>query len=332
MLLELKTIQNDSLDPCYHLAIEEYLLKHLKPDTCLLYLWQSEKAVVIGRNQNPWKECRPGLLERENAKMVRRSSGGGTVYHDEGNLNFSFIIDKDYYNQDRQLEVILRALRTFGINASINNRSDLVAQGKKFSGSAHRFKKNAALHHGTLLLTIDKDDLHRYLQPSLHSICGKSIPSIRSEVINLTEMSQSISVNDLKQAIFRSFREEYQNPVSQLDTTAAIDRNVIRNILKEYETWDWHYGKTPPFKIVCEIAIGSRPKQLTFFVNKGRIEDVTSEPFSLADDSVKKLSDTLSGSRFRQSDIRERLNKENGRTLAPELVASLMSWIKENHL
>lgn len=332
MLLELKTIQNDSLDPCYHLAIEEYLLQHLKPGTCLLYLWQSEKAVVIGRNQNPWKECRPGLLEMENTKMVRRGSGGGTVYHDRGNLNFSFIIDKDFYDRDRQLEVILRAVQTFGINASINSRYDLVAQGKKFSGSAYRFRKKAALHHGTLLLSIDKENLHRYLQPSLHSICGKSTLSIRSEVINLAEVSPSISVYDLKTAILESFQEEYQALASPLDMDAAIDRNIMRGILKDFKTWDWHYGRTPSFKIVCKIISRSSPQQLTFFVNGGRVENLAFESFSHDDSLARKLSDTLSGSRFRQPDLHERLKKEDCRIIDPELVDFLMNWIRENHI
>ncbi len=332
MRLELKTIKSDSLNPCYHLAIEEYFLQRLEPGTCLLYLWQCEKAVVIGRNQNPWKECRPGLLERESAKMVRRSSGGGAVYHDEGNLNFSFIIDKEYYNRDRQLDIIIRAVRAFGIDASINNRCDLVANEKKFSGSAHRFKKNVALHHGTLLLSTDKDNLHRYLQPSLHSIDGKSIPSIRSEIVNLTELSQSINVNDLKQAILKSFQKEYQSHANQLIATVPVDNNIMQDILKDFVTWDWHYGKTPSFKIICEIVIKNEPKQLTFFVKNGRIENLTFEPFSQMDSSIKKLSDKLVGSKFRQPNLTNRLNKLNCKILNPELVALLMKWIKENHI
>ena len=332
MLPELKTIQNDSFDPCYHLAVEEYLLHHLKPGTCLLYLWQSENAVVIGRNQNPWKECRPGLLERENTKMVRRASGGGTVYHDRGNLNFSFIIDRDFYDRERQLRVILRAVRSFGIEASINSRYDLIVQGKKFSGSAHRFKKTTALHHGTLLLEVDKKNLYRYLKPSLHTIHGTSTPSIRSEVINLAEMPLSISVNDLKHAILFAFQKEYQTKASPLDLNSDIDMRVLPDFIKDFTTWDWHYGRTPSFRIVCEILVENRPRQLIFFVKEGRVEDLTIESLSTMDCTARHLANTLIGARFRQPDLQERLRNGNSRLLDPKLVNFLMRWIDENHI
>lgn len=332
MLLELKTIQNDSLDPCYHLAVEEYLLNHLKPGTCLLYLWQSENAVVIGRNQNPWRECRPGLLERERTKMVRRTSGGGTVYHDRGNLNFSFIIDRAFYDRERQFKIILSAVRSFGIEASINRRYDLIAQGKKFSGSAHRFRKKTALHHGTLLLAVNKKNLYRYLQPSLHAIHGISTSSIRSDVINLTEMTLSISVNDLKHAILVAFQEEYQTKASPLDFNSDIDRRVLRDFIKDFTTWDWHYGRTPSFRIVCEILVENRPRQLTFFVNEGRIEDLTFEYFPQMDRIARNLADSVIGVRFRQPDLQERLRNGESGLLDPELVNILIRWINENHI
>jgi len=332
VLLELKTIQNDSLDPCYHLAVEECLLHHLKPGTCLLYLWQSENAVVIGRNQNPWRECRPALLERENTKMVRRPSGGGTVYHDKGNLNFSFIMDRDFYDRDRQLKVILSAVRSFGIDASVNSRYDLIAQGKKFSGSAHRFKKKTALHHGTLLLAVDKENLSRYLKPSPHAIHGNSTSSIRSEVINLTEMTLPISVNDLKQSILIAFQEEYQSKASPLDLNSDIDREVLPNFIKDFTTWDWHYGRTPSFRMVCEILVKNRPQQLTFFVKEGRVEDLRSEPFSQMDRTAQHLADTLLGVRFRQPDLQERLKNNDSKLLDRKLVNFLIQWIDENHI
>ena len=332
MLLELKTIQNDSLDPCYHLAVEEYLLHHLKPGTCLLYLWQSENAVVIGRNQNPWKECRPALLEQENTKMVRRSSGGGTVYHDRGNLNFSFIIDRNFYDLERQLKVILRAVRSFGIEASVNSRYDLIVQGKKFSGSAHRFKKRTALHHGTLLLAVDKKNLYRYLKPSPLAIHGTSTSSIRSEIINLTEMTLPINVGDLKQAILFAFQEEYETKASPLDLDSNMNMKVLPDFIKDFQTWEWHYGRTPLFKMVCEILVENKPGQLTFFVKEGIVEDITIESLSPIDPTSRQLADTLIGTRFRQPDLQERLRKGNSRLLDLKLVNFLMRWIDENHI
>ena len=127
---------SDSIDSAYNLSFEEWLLENAKEGTVTMYLWQNENAIVIGRNQNPWKECRLDLMKKECVKLVRRPSGGGTVYHDIGNLNFTFIAHEGLYDTSRQTDVIVKALLDLGIETEYSKRNDLLAQGRKFSGTA----------------------------------------------------------------------------------------------------------------------------------------------------------------------------------------------------
>ena len=136
MIGNLQFYRGTGTNPYDNLAVESYFLQHCPPETCIFYLWQNQRTVVIGKIQNAWQECNVELLEQENGFLARRPSGGGAVFHDLGNLNFTFVAPSGDYNVSRQLEVICRAVKTFGLDAQKNGRNDITIDGKKVSGNA----------------------------------------------------------------------------------------------------------------------------------------------------------------------------------------------------
>ena len=148
MVTKLIYIESDQVNPYKNLAVEEYLLLHCEPQECILYLWQNQNTVVIGRNQNAWKECKVESLEENGGHLARRLSGGGAVYHDLGNLNFTFLVNKDEYSLEKQLQVIINAMGRLGLKAEKSGRNDILIDGKKFSGNAFYEQEKHCYHHG----------------------------------------------------------------------------------------------------------------------------------------------------------------------------------------
>ncbi|MCD7749357.1 MAG: lipoate--protein ligase, partial [Oscillospiraceae bacterium] len=192
-------------DPHYNLAVEQQLLETVQPGECILYLWQNQNTVVIGRNQNAWKECRVSRLESEGGTLARRLSGGGAVFHDLGNLNFTFLLPTADYDLRRQTAVILTACQSLGVPAVLSGRNDLTAEGKKFSGSAFYHNRGRSYHHGTLLVQVDMEKLGRYLNPSSAKLEAKGVDSVRARVVNLADIQPDITIPALKEALTLAF-------------------------------------------------------------------------------------------------------------------------------
>ena len=190
--------------PYPNFGMEEYLLYHVEEEECILYLWQNEKTVVIGRNQNAWKECRREELEAAGGHLVRRLSGGGAVFHDLGNLNFTFITRKDNYDVTKQTEVILRAVKKLGVNAERTGRNDITVDGRKFSGNAYYETGDFCYHHGTILLSVDKEEMARYLNVSREKLRSKSVDSVKSRVANLIEFVPDLTVRRMRDSLEES--------------------------------------------------------------------------------------------------------------------------------
>jgi len=235
---------SDSTDPHLNLARETALCEWICKNDIALYLWQNKHTVVIGRNQNAWKECRCELLRDEGGTLARRESGGGAVYHDLGNLNFTFATSPEIYNLEKQLNVVASALKTFGINAEFSGRNDLLVDGRKFSGNAFKHTKTYSMQHGTLLVCADFIKMSRYLMPSQAKLKAKGVDSVRSRVCNLSEFSDEISIENLKTALVIAFQNEYGN-------AELIDENDLKtaDIYEKYSSWQWNMGETPSFDI-----------------------------------------------------------------------------------
>ncbi len=196
-----KVIISKEVDPAYNLALEEELLRNLKDNENILYLWQNDRTVVIGRNQNPYSECNLDYMKENNITLVRRISGGGTVFHDLGNLNFTFLTKEVDVNLEKQLKVIIDGIKKLGLVAEVSGRNDLLIDNKKFSGHAFYSEDENYFHHGTIMIDINLDELSKSLNPSKLKLQSKGIKSVRSRVVNLKDLDKKIDSNIVKEAM-----------------------------------------------------------------------------------------------------------------------------------
>jgi lipoate-protein ligase A len=304
-------VHSKQYNPWYNIALEEHLINKVEPGEVMLYLWQNDHTVVIGRNQNAWKECRCKQLEEgDGGYLARRLSGGGAVYHDLGNLNFTFIMDKELYNLDRQLKVILKAVNKLGINAKFSGRNDLIVNDKKFSGNAFYFGSNTAYHHGTLMFDTDFEDMVEYLQVSEDKIKAKGVESVRSRVTNLKEVNFDISLEGLKDSLKASFKKVYGN--KDLSYEKDYDPSKIEEInglYDKYSSWEWRYGNTPDFDITFQKRFDWGEVELGLQLKDAVIEqaNVYSDAMDVA--LITQLTSLLEGIPFKRKNILEAIER-----------------------
>ena len=242
MISSARIYLTDCTNPHANLAMEDAMLQGLPGGQAILFLWQNAHTVVIGAGQNAWRECNTALLEQEGGTLARRSSGGGAVYHDLGNLNFSFIVPRAEYDVERQLGVVAEAVRRFGLKAEKSGRNDLTIDGRKFSGNAFRILKEAALHHGTLLVETDAALLGRYLTPDSDKLKAKGVKSVPSRVITLQEAG-GVTVDRMAEAMMAAFRAEYGE--AEVCVPAEAEFPEAARLRSVYSSWEWNYGSSP---------------------------------------------------------------------------------------
>ena len=271
MIDKIRIYRSTCVDPYRNLATEKRLMDTTGAKECTLYLWQNQNTVVIGHNQNAWVECRTTLLAQERGKLARRLSGGGAVFHDTGNLNFTFLVAKDNYDLDKQLSVIQKACAKAGIVAEKSGRNDLLAEGAKFSGNAFYNNKTHAYHHGTILVDVNMDKLSRYLSPSKAKLESKGVASVRSRVINLKELAPELTIERMANYMIEAFEEVYGRKATTAVLTDA-DQEAIAAIAKEYGSWDYLYGTSLPFSFTCEARYPWGGIQLQLETKQGLVE------------------------------------------------------------
>ncbi len=237
-------IETLSNNPWYNLALERYLTEHVQYGNIILYLWQNDNTVVIGKNQNALKECQVKLLEDDGGYLARRTTGGGAVYQDMGNLCFTFITSPECYDLHRQLRVIQKACDRFGIVTKLSGRNDIITEeGYKFSGNAFSMSSKCKVHHGTLMLHVDVERMKRYLTPSKEKMKSKGIASVESRVCNLKELNPQITIKELKNAIKKVFEQEY-GLYTEL-SEAELEAKKLKNYYMQHASWEWRLGKSP---------------------------------------------------------------------------------------
>ena len=244
----LQILISNQYNPFLNRAVEQYLTEHQEEDTVTMYLWKNQRTVVIGYNQNPYSECNVKLLLDEGGRLMRRGTGGGAVYHDLGNINFSFIADKRLYDVKKQLSVIQDALLVYGLEAEISGRNDLTCQGRKFSGNAFAKGQRNNLHHGTILIKTDGAMMQRYLIVDKAKLMKNGVKSVASRVVNLSELVPELTSENIKQPLIESFEKVYGGKAEVLDFDTFINNKEVQTIMSEISSRNFLFGRWEQFK------------------------------------------------------------------------------------
>ena len=308
MIGRLFLYESEGTDPHRNLAIEQHLLESVLGGCCLLYLWQNRSTVVIGRNQNAWRECRTSLLFEEGGSLARRLSGGGAVFHDLGNLNFTFLMRAEDYDLPRQLSVIRTACRMLGIETQVSGRNDLLADGRKFSGNAFYSHEGRSYHHGTLLVDVDTERMGRYLSPSKAKLEAKGVESVRARVVNLKELNPAITVDALKNAMKAAFGAVYGRTP---EPYGAIDEARVRALTAHYASDAWLFGQKLPFTFRCEQRFLWGGIELQLFIDRGIVEDAAAYTDDMNHETAALLCGALTGAPFSREALIGRIEAQD---------------------
>lgn len=297
----MRFIRNYCTDPYFNLACEEYLMQSECEDVFML--WQNEPSVIIGASQNAYAEVNLSYAEEKNIKIARRLTGGGAVYHDKGNINFSVITDETGSGIDfvSFLKPIVNTLQELGVNAEINGRNDLVVDGLKVSGNAQGHKHGRILHHGTLLYETDRDTMSAVLNVSAEKLKSKGISSVRSRVGEIKNMV-GIGLNELMSCLEASF-DAKSEPLSEAEIEA------IRLLAKEkYSTWEHIFGSSKALEKTVKKRFDGGSVEIGISSEGGVITDVSirGDFFSVGEPSL--IEAALVGARLEYSALREKIS------------------------
>jgi lipoate---protein ligase len=290
-------ISHPNTDPWFNLAAEEYMLKNFSQN-CFM-LWRNEKAIIVGKHQNALAEINLDYVRENDIKVVRRLSGGGTVFHDLGNLNFTFIMnggEGQLVNFRKYTQPILDVLHRLGVDASFGGRNDLVIQGRKFSGNAEHVFKKRVLHHGTLLFTSQIEDLENALRVNPVKYTDRGIKSVRSRVGNISEhLKESLSILEFRDAIMNYVVEKFPESIPYLytnDDLAAI--SLLAE--KKYASWEWNFGYSPLYILQKVIKTQAGLIDLRLQVEKGIIREANLRCDFVDRRKLSEIEDLLKGS------------------------------------
>jgi lipoate-protein ligase A len=299
-------------DPRINLAIEEYALKNLDINETYLLFYINEPSIIIGKNQNTIEEINTEYVESNGIHVVRRLSGGGAVYHDLGNLNFSFITKDDgesFHNFRKFTEPVIAALNKLGVNAELSGRNDIEVEGRKISGNAQFSTKGRMFSHGTLMLNSEIENVVSALKVKKDKIESKGIKSVRSRVANISEfLTEKIEMEEFR-TLLLTYIFGGQEQISEY-VLSEEDWEQIHQLSKErYRNWEWNYGKSPNFNLQHShrFPVGSIDVRLE--VNKGILENckIYGDFFGVGD--VSEIENRLKDIRYEKSEIEKALSE-----------------------
>ena len=281
----------NGFNPHYNLAVESALLEDARNGVLTVYLWRNDNTVVIGRHQNAYLDVNVKKLYEEGGTLARRPTGGGAVFHDKGNLNFSFITGLESYDVNDNNDVILRAVRKLGPDAEVTGRNDIVTGGRKFSGNAYLKTNTGALHHGTILISADTSKMSGFLNVPPDKLEGKGVSSVRSRVVNLAELDENIDVFKVKEAILAVLEEKY----GKICTIKEPDKNKVEAYYKKYSDREYLFGKNVKLDSRKYKRFSWGYADVNFTLSGGVIDDIEIFSDGINVDDIEKAKKELTG-------------------------------------
>lgn len=308
--------QSTSFDPAYNLALEEFLFNRIDEEYLLIY--RNQDAVICGKHQNPVAEISSKFLLENDIPLLRRFSGGGTVFHDLGNINFSFITSGEstkVIDFVKYANPVIDYLKSIGLHASLSERNDILLNGKKITGHAAHSKGNRALHHGTVLFNADLGKLSQCLKSNKDRFKSRAVKSVPSKVTNICdEANINLSVNE-----FISDLVNYLSGVFSIETEVQLSENDITQINtlveNKYRDWNWNFGYGPNYSFEIDEEIGTENMSVSVEVEKGIISKISFNESSTFDPVIKKLLGIRHDWREVHSALSTGLDKETANTL-----------------
>lgn len=298
-------INSTETDPYFNLALEEYIFSEMNSKESFFMLWQNDNAIIVGKYQNTIEEINQDFVKAQNTKVVRRITGGGAVYHDLGNVNFSFIQEQnDVSNLDFSIftKPVINALEKLNVKAEFNSRNDLAIEGKKFSGNSQLIRGTRVLHHGTLLFDADLEFIQKALNVKNDKIESKAIKSIRSRVTNISEhMPVKISVEEFKMMLIENMFKENELKKYELSEEELIAVKKIRDT--KYSTWEWNYGKSPEYDIRKDRRYTCGGISIFMRVQQGIINNITIHGDFFGNGEIKDIENLLMGVPCREESL-----------------------------
>lgn len=311
-------------DARFNLALEEHVLRNVTADDDLLLFYVNGPAIIIGSNQNTVEEINPEVVEARGLQVVRRISGGGAVYHDLGNLNFSFMTRDVHGNFNRYARFngpVLDVLHDLGIPAELSGRNDIVANGRKISGNAQYATTNRMLSHGTLLVDSNLDDVTAALRPRPGKVESKGMKSIRSRVANINEfLPEPIAVADLRARILkRIFGTNEPAAIPTVQLGRAEQEAIAQLVEQKYGAWEWNYGRNPPGNLCRSQRFPAGEVDFRIDLQQGRIADIRIFGDFIGQRAVAEIEDRLRGIRYEDASLRKALQDINLRDYFGEI-------------
>ncbi|WP_324825322.1 lipoate--protein ligase [Sinanaerobacter sp. ZZT-01] len=301
-------IKNTNTNPYFNLAAEEYFLEHSEKE--VLLLWRNDRTVVVGRNQNTMQEINSDYVKNQGIPVVRRLSGGGAVFHDMGNINYTMIQKDDaglFSNYDFFTKPICLFLKSLGVDAYLSGRNDLLIEEKKFCGNAQARRNGKIMHHGCLLFSADVGELTACLKPNPLKIESKGVKSVRSHVTNILEhLKKPMNADEFFNQLFQYFKEN----VSEMKKH-VLDEEEICSIKKlaeqKYASWDWNYGESPHYAVKKSCKFDFGIVEVFFSVENGMLNAIKIFGDFFGTKDISELEERCRGVRHKREEFQEAL-------------------------